>query len=175
MLQKTKWSRGERLLCCGSLSTKEHRRLVDDRRWLFRTPRFTIIEDEIVKSETWRGKKSGLSLKQGQYIVRNVYYRHKKYPDFMRTAMTISDSTRGLGLLEYCFTGSEHHVSPHNPRSSSSYIPTTLPTRDASKEKVTPHKGPLSIFDESFEEAGRIVHCEIGADMPRNVKQISNA
>ena len=27
---------------------------------------FTIIEDEIVESETWLGKKRGLSLKQGQ-------------------------------------------------------------------------------------------------------------
>lgn len=77
---------------------------------------FTIVEDEIVESETWRGKKRGLSLKQGQYIARNVYYRHKKYQDFVRTATTISDSTWGelqLGLLEYRFAGTEHHVSPH--------------------------------------------------------------
>ena len=81
-----------------------------------------------------------------------------------------------LGLLEYSLAGSEHHVSPHkNPRSGKSYIPTTPSTRDAIKKKVTSHKGPSSIFDESFEEAGGIVHCEIGADMPRNVKQISNA
>ena len=94
-------------------------------------------------------------------------------------ATTISDSTRSelqLGLLEYRFAGSEHHVSPHkNPRSGKSYIPTTPSTRDAIKERVTSHKGPSSIFDESIEEAGGIIHCEIAADMPRNLKQISNA
>ena len=83
----------------------------------------------------------------------------------MRTATTISDSTGvelQLGLLEYRFTGRKHHVSPHKiPRSGKSYIPTTPSTRDAIKEKVTSHKGPSSIFDESFEEAGGIVHCDI--------------
>ena len=40
---------------------------------------------------------------------------------------------------------------------------------------MTSHKGPSRIFDETIEEAGGIVHCEIAADMPRDVKQISNA
>lgn len=79
-------------------------------------------------------------------------------------------------MIEYRFTGSEHHVSPHkNPRSGKSFIPTTPSTRDALKVKASSHKGPSSIFDESIEEAGGIVHCEITADMPRNAKQISNA
>ena len=141
---------------------------------------FTVEADEIVASHTWRGKKSNSpSLKQGQYLVRNVYHRHKKYKDFLRTATTISDSTGRelqLGLIEYRFTGSEHHVSPHkNPRSGKSYIPTTPSTRHDIKLKVTSHKGPSRIFDETIEEAGGIVHCEIAADMPRDVKQVSNA
>ena len=123
---------------------------------------FTIVEDEIVESRTWRGKKSGLSLKQEQCIVRNASYRHKKYQDLVRTATTISDSTGGelqLGSLEYRFSGNVHHVSPNkNPRSVKSFLPTTPSTRDAIKEKVTSHKGPSSIFDESFVEAGGIVH-----------------
>lgn len=77
---------------------------------------FTVEADEIVASHTWHGKKSNSpSLKQAQYLVRNVYHRHKKYKDFLRTANTISDSTGRelqLGLIEYRFTGSEHHVSP---------------------------------------------------------------
>lgn len=139
---------------------------------------FTIVEGEIVDSYTWRGKKSP-PLKEGQYLVRNVFYRHKKYTDFVRTATTISDSTGSelqLGMIEYRFTGGEHHVSPHkNPRSGKSFIPTTPSTRDALKVKASSHKGPSSIFDETIEEAGGIVHCEITADMPRNAKQISNA
>ena len=81
---------------------------------------FTVEEDEIVGSYTWRGKKSDSPpLKQGQYLVKNVYHRHKKCNNFVRTATTISDSTGSelqLGLIEYCFIGSEHHISPHkNP------------------------------------------------------------
>lgn len=75
---------------------------------------FIIVEDEIVESEIWRGKKSGLSLKQGQYIVRNVYYRYKKYQDFVYTVIIILDFIAGefqLGLLEYRFIGSEYQVS----------------------------------------------------------------
>ena len=81
---------------------------------------FTIAEGEIVESYTWHGKKKeSPPLKQSQYIVRNVYHRHKKYQDFVHTSTTISDSSGNelqLGLIEYRFTGSEHHVSPHkNP------------------------------------------------------------
>ena len=139
---------------------------------------FTIIEGEIVESKTWRSKNSP-SLKKGQYLVRNVYHRHKKYKDFLRTATTISDLTGSemqLGLIEYRFTGTEHHVSPHKtPRSGRSFVPTAPSTRVAIKGKATSHKGPSSIFDEAVEEAGGIVHCEVAADMPRDVKQISNA
>lgn len=141
---------------------------------------FTIEEDQIVESKRWRGKKNNsTSLGQGQYVARNVYHRHKKYQDFVRTATTISDFTGSelqLGLIEYRFTGVEHHVSPHkNPRSGKSFVSTTPSTREAIKRKATSHKGPSSIFDESVEEAGGIVHCEVAADMPRDVKQISNA
>ena len=100
---------------------------------------FTIVEGEIVDSYTWRGKKSP-PLKEGQYLVRNVFYRHKKYTDFVRTATTISDSNGSelqLGMIEYRFTGGEHHVSPHkNPRSGKSFIPTTPSTRDAHLTRV---------------------------------------
>jgi len=93
-------------------------------------------------------------------------------------ATTISDSAGSelqLGLIEYRFTRSEHHVSPHkNPRSGKSYIPTTPSTRDDIQLKVTSHKGPSRIFDENS-PLGGIVHCKIAADMPRDVKQILNA
>lgn len=39
---------------------------------------FTVNEDEIVGSYTWRGKKSDSPpLKQGQFLVKNAYHRHK--------------------------------------------------------------------------------------------------
>ena len=42
------------------------------------------------------------------------------------------------------------------------------------KTKARSHKGPWSIFDESVQEAGGVIYCEVAADMPRDVKQISN-
>ena len=42
------------------------------------------------------------------------------------------------------------------------------------KTKARSHKGPSSIFDESVQEAGGVIYCKVAADMPRDVKQISN-
>lgn len=42
------------------------------------------------------------------------------------------------------------------------------------KTKARSHKGPWSIFDESVQEAGGVIYCKAAADMPRDVKQISN-
>ena len=55
---------------------------------------FHIENGLIVHSAQIRGKKSSqLKRSKGEYLVRNVYYKHKKYPDFLRTATTISDQT----------------------------------------------------------------------------------
>lgn len=122
---------------------------------------FIIVEDEVVESEIWRGKKSGLSLKQGRYIVRNVYYRYKKYQDFVRTVTIILDFIGGefqLGLLEYCFNGSEYYISFFkNFRSGKFFIFIISFIRNVIKEKVILYKGFSSIFDEFFEEEGGIV------------------
>ena len=37
------------------------------------------------------------------------------------------------------------------------------------------HKGPSSIFYESVESTGGILHADVMADMPRDVKQVKNA
>ena len=141
---------------------------------------FHIENGQVVHSEQIRGKKSSqLERNEGEYLVRNVYYKHKKYKDFLRTATTISDHTGDelqLGLVEYHFTGTEHSASPHkNPRTGKSFVPTALSTRKAILEKAKSHKGPSSIFDESVENTGGILHYDVMADMPRDIKQVKNA
>ena len=142
---------------------------------------FRIENGLVVHSEQIRGKRSSqLSRRsEGEYLVRNVYYRHKKYSDFQRTVTTISDHTGDelqLGLVEYHFTGTEHSVSPHkNPRTGKAFIPTAPSTKKAILEKVKGSKGPSSIFDESVESSGGILHCNVMADMPRDIKQVKNA
>ena len=80
-----------------------------------------------------------------------------------------------LGFIEYRFRNEEHHVSPHkNSRSGKAFIPTAPCTRDAIKVNAKSLKGPSSIFDEEVEKAGGVIYCNVAADMPRDVKQISN-
>ena len=78
---------------------------------------FHIENAQVLHSEQIRGTKSSqLERREGEYLVRNVYYRHNKHIDFLRTATTISDHNGEelqLGLVEYRFTDKEHPVSPH--------------------------------------------------------------
>ena len=83
---------------------------------------------------------------------------------------------KNYSLLEYHFTGTEDSVGPHkNPRTCKAFIPTAPSTRKAILEKVKGSKGPCSIFDESVESTGCILHCNVMADMPRDIKQVKNA
>ena len=115
-------------------------------------------------------------------MVRNVYYRHKKYNDFCRTVTsltTISDikgEELQLGIIEYHFKDEEHSVSPDkHPRTGKSFVPTAPSTRGKIADKAKSHKGPTSIFDEEVEVAGGMLNCEVMADMPRDIKQVKNA
>ncbi|KAJ7375266.1 hypothetical protein OS493_002013 [Desmophyllum pertusum] len=126
-----------------------------------------------------RGKAEQPQLREGEYLIRNLFFRHKNYNDFLRTATTLVDchgDELQLGLIEYRYTGEEHHVSPHkNLRTGKTFVQTAPSTRDELKFKVKGHQGPSSIFDEAVEKAGGIFGCEVMADMPRDVKQIKNA
>ena len=149
-------------------------------RILARVQVFHIKNGQVVHSEQICGKKSSqIERNEGEYLVRNMYYKHKKYKDFLRTATMISDHTGDelqLGLVEYHFTGTEHSVSPHkNLRTGKSFVPTAPSTWKAILEKAKSHKGPSSIFDESVENTGGILHCNVMADMPRDIKQVKNA
>lgn len=141
---------------------------------------FITKDGHVLYSEHIRGKKENQRERsEGEYLVRNVYYRHKKYNDFSRTVTTISDCTGEelqLGLIEYHFKDEEHSVSPHkHPRTGKPFVPTASSTRKTIGEKAKSHKGPTSIFDESVEATGGILHCDVMADMPRDIKQVKRA
>lgn len=78
---------------------------------------YTILHGKILASRFWANKRlEDLVMEDGQYLVKNVFHRHKKYPDFLRTSTTILDCSKTelqLGLIEYRFKKGEYHVSPH--------------------------------------------------------------
>ena len=100
-----------------------------------------------------RGKREDeRQLAEGEYLVRNVYYRHKNYNDFCRTVTTISDCTGEelqVGMIEYHIKDEEHSSSPHkHPRTGKSFVPTAPSTKSqiAEKTKRKSHKDPTSIL-----------------------------
>lgn len=135
---------------------------------------------QIVESTLFKGKTSDYpQLREGEYLIRNVFFRHKKYHDFLRTVTTLRDFTGDelqLGLIEYRYKGEPHHVSPHkNPRSGKTFTQTAPSTRKELKVRVKGHQGPSSIFDEVTEKSGGIFACDMMADLPRDIKHVENA
>ncbi|XP_031553337.1 uncharacterized protein LOC116290448 [Actinia tenebrosa] len=122
--------------------------------WSFVVQGNTVVESQFVRN--WKT----LEMTKGQYILKNVFYRHKKYKDFLRTSTVVLDHNGKelpLALLEYRYTGNEHHVSPHkNPRTGKSFVQTAPSTKAKIKEKVKGHQGPSSIFDQTVEEDSRL-------------------
>ena len=117
---------------------------------------FHIENGLIAHSEQIHGKKSSqLKRSKGEYLIWNVYYKNKKYPDFLRAATTISGQIEDklqLGLVDYHFPGTEHSVNPHkNPHSGKSFVPTAPSTSKAIKKRAKSYKGPSSIFVASVE------------------------
>ncbi|XP_022780689.1 uncharacterized protein LOC111321932 [Stylophora pistillata] len=140
---------------------------------------FVVREGEILKSRFSKGTKAGKQqLQRGEYLVRNVFERHKKYKDFNRTSTVITKwngHELPLGLIQFTFAADEHHISCHkHPCSGKQFIPTAPSTKVKMFKEATEQKGPSRIFDELSEAAGGILHCEQSADLPRDSKQVIN-
>lgn len=83
---------------------------------------FLIRDKKIVNSWFCKGTRPEQNqLKRDEYLVSNVFERHKKYTDFVRNSTLVyccGGQTLPLGLVQYSYTGEEHPVSPHkHPRS----------------------------------------------------------
>lgn len=141
---------------------------------------FVISGDEIVESRFSKGTKADkANLRKGEYLVRNVFERHKKHQDFNRTSTIITKwggDELPLGLIQFTFAANEHAISPHkHPRSGKKFIPTAPSTKAKLLKEATGRKGPTRIYDEVSEEAGGVLDCEQVADLPRDSKQVINA
>lgn len=141
---------------------------------------FVVREGEILESRFSKGTKADKQqLQRGEYLVRNVFERHKKYRDFNRTSTVITKwngNELPLDLIQFTFAADEHHISPHkHPRSGKQFIPTAPSTKAKMLKEATGRKGPSRIFDEVSEAAGGILDCEQSADLPRDSKQVINA
>ena len=139
---------------------------------------FRTDSNQILASTMFHGKKSEIpQLREGEYLIRNIFYQHRKYHDFLRRVTTLVDchgDELQLGLIEYQYKGDEHQVSPHkNPRTGKSFIQTAPSTREELKRSIKGHQGPSSIFDEVTERSDGIFRCEVMADLPR--EQVKNA
>ena len=56
---------------------------------------YTILNGKIVSRKVWVNKRlEDLVMEDGQYLVKNVFHRHNKYPDFLRTSITILDFSK---------------------------------------------------------------------------------
>ena len=141
---------------------------------------FLINDDRVVESRVSKGTKAEKQqLQTGEYMVRNVFERHKKYNDFNRASTIITrwdGEELPLGLIQFTFAKEEHHISPHkHPRSGKQFIPTAPSTKAKLLKEASGRKGPSRIFDEISEEAGGVLDCEQSADLPRDSKQVVNA
>ena len=141
---------------------------------------FVLKGDKMVDAYACKGTLAERQqLEKGEFLVRNVFERHKKYTDFQRTSTliyTCSGRVLSLGMIQYTFTGEEHHVSPHkHPRSGKKFVPTAPSTKATLVEEAAGRKGPSRIFDETSMKVGGVLDCELAAELPRNSKQVKNA
>ena len=141
---------------------------------------FVLKHDKMVDAYACKGTLAGRQkLEKGEFPDRNVFERHKKYTEIQRTSTliyTCSGHVLSLGMIQYTFTGKEHHVSSHkHPRSGKKLVPTAPSTKATLVEEAAGRKGPSRIFDETSMKVGRVLDCELTAEFPREGKQVKKA
>lgn len=141
---------------------------------------YVIQNDKIVRSWACKGTQAERNkLGRGEFLVRNVFERHRKHTDFMRNSTLVyscGGQALSLGMIQYSFMGEEHPVSPHkHPRSGKKFIPTAPSTKAKLLEEATGRKGPSRIYDDVSEAVGGMLDCELSSELPRNSKQVQNA
>lgn len=127
---------------------------------------FTVNNNKVETSDPLpRTEKDRPQLGVNQYLVKAVYWWHKKHRDFKKRTYEITSGANGnlelLVVVQYTF---EHPVTPSKK----------VKTSENLKEKIRHHvqtaKTPSTIYDNLFEEAGGLNL----SDIPRNVDQIKN-
>ena len=185
MLYKTNKRYEKCLLCDRQITTEELWWLACYRPWLVgnrgSSARIYVIQnDKIVKSWACKDTQAERSKHgHGEFLVRNVYERHRKHTHFMRNSTLVyscGSQALSLGTIQYNFTREEHPGSPHkHPHSGTKFIPTAPSTKAKLLEEATGRKGPSRIYDDVSEAVGRMLDCELSSDLPGNSKQAQNA
>ena len=126
-----------------------------------------------------RSKGKRPKLRDNQHELRTTYFRRLKHSDFKRRsiiAYNCNNMQEDLVIIEYFFTGSEHHVSPAkhgNAKSNRKFIPTAASTKKRLASALSnTARGPLSVFDTVSEEVGGIQNTYAASDLPRSVNQV---
>lgn len=123
---------------------------------------FAIKDDKMVDAYACKGTLAERQkLQKDEFLVRNVFEWHKKYTDFQQASTliyTCSGRVLSLGMIQYTFTGEEHHVSPHkHPQSGKKFVPTAPSTKATLVEEAAASKGPSRIFDETSVKVGGVL------------------
>ena len=129
---------------------------------------FTVKNDRIVDAYAMeRTLQERPPLGPDQYLVKVVYWSHKKHKDFKRRTFEVS-SSRGEGvfvLVQYLFEAEAHEVSPCKK------MRTSEGTKEKIRDRVGSHKTPSALYDELFDEVGGM-DFKCASDLPRSIDQI---
>ena len=129
---------------------------------------FTVKNDRIVDAYAMeRTLQERPPLGPDQYLVKVVYWSHKKHKDFKRHTLEVS-SSRGEGvfvLVQYLFEAEAHEVSPCKKMRTSEGIKQKI------RDRVGSHKTPSALYDELFDEVGGM-DFKCASDLLRSIDQI---
>ena len=140
----------------------------------------TMNNGKVIESSRLpRSKANRPKLQRNQYLFLSTYYRHGKYGDFKRKsifAFDFKNKRHDLIIVQYLFTGKEHHVSPTkhgNAKGTKKFLPTAPSTKKRLMSALSATtRGPLSVFDTVSEELGGLTNSYAGSDMPRSLDQV---
>ena len=129
---------------------------------------FKIKNDTIVDTRRMeRTVRERPPLGEDEFLVKVVYWCHKKHSDFKKRTYEVS-IFRGEGVfvfLQYLFEDNAHEVSPTKK------MRTGEGTKQKIRDRVAGHKTPSAIFDELFAEGGGM-EFKCTSDLPRSIDQI---
>ena len=113
--------------------------------------------------------------------VSKTYWVHQKHKDFKRRAMELHDEDSKrlpFVLLEYRFDGKEHEIKSERHKNAKQERKEFLRTKPSVllklKSEVKSRSSVATVYDQTFEDTGGVVNFQSRADLPRNLKQVSN-
>ena len=139
----------------------------------------TTNNEEVFFSERLpRRKDERPLLEEDQYFVKTTYWTHRKYTDFKRKTVEVTNwknEVEPLGMVQYYFEDEPHKVSPKkhgNTKGNKRFYPTSRSTKNNIIKRVRSCQGPTKIYDRAFEEAGGMMAVKAVSDLPRNARQV---